>query len=120
MPTPTLYRTSEEPLFKDLPPDRQMPYVDLIYMTDRAPRTDPNDPEPYTANRARSMAFGTLRVEIGEGVGWSELASESASGSRAVPLDQKLGDARELGRFPQITYPLVPVAGGITRDDRRA
>jgi len=116
MPTPTLYRTSEKPLFKDLPPDRQTPYIDLIYVTDRAPRTDPNDPEPYTANRARSMAFGTLRVEIGEGVGWSELASESASGSRAVPLDQKLGDAQELGRFPQIIYPIVPVAGGITRD----
>jgi esterase/lipase superfamily enzyme len=116
MPTPTLYRTSEEPLFKDLPPDRQTPYVDLIYVTDRAPRTEPDDPEPYTANRARSMAFGTLRVEIGEGVGWSELASESASGIRTIPLEQRLGAVQELGRFPQIIYPLVPVPGGITRD----
>jgi esterase/lipase superfamily enzyme len=116
MPTPTLYRMSEEPLFKDLPPDRQKPYVDLIYMTDRAPRTDPNDPEPYTADRARSMAFGTLRVDIGDGIRWSDLASESTSGSRTIPLELKLGAAQELGRFPQIIYPLVPVPGGITRD----
>ena len=117
MPTPTLYRGAQAaPLFTQASSDRQMPGIDLLYITDRAPRTNPDDEQPYTAERARSMSFGSVSVDIGEGISWDQLARQSTTGERTVPLDLKLGPAHELGRFPPVIYDLVRTADGVMRD----
>jgi len=117
MPTPTLYRGAQAaPLFTQVSPNRQTSAIDLLYITDRAPRTNPDDEQPYTAERARSMSFGSVSVDIGEGVSWDQLARQSATGERTPPLDLKLGPAHELGRFPPVIYDLVRTADGVMRD----
>ena len=117
MPTPTLYQGAQAaPLFAKLPPDRETSAIDLFYITDRTPRTNPEDDQPYSAERARSMAFGSVSVDIGEGVSWDKLAQESTTGERADPLDLKLGAPHELGRFPAVIYDLVRTNQGVMRD----
>jgi len=74
MPTPVLYAGDKgRPLFHRVPPDRRVPSLDLLYVTDRAPSTKPDDPRPYSADRSRSMAFGSVTVDFGENVTWDEL-----------------------------------------------
>jgi esterase/lipase superfamily enzyme len=117
MPTPALYRGAEAtPLFTKVPSSRQTSAIDLLYITDRAPRVNSDDDQPYTAERARSLSFGSVSVDIGEGVSWDRLARESTAGERPVPLDLKLGPTHELGRFPPVIYGLVRTADGVTRD----
>jgi esterase/lipase superfamily enzyme len=118
MPTPTLYAGSQaQPIFTDVRPDQQTPSVELFYVTDRMPRSPPDVAEPYTAERARSVAFGIVSVDIGEDVTWEQLVAKSKSGDRAS-LDLKLGPARELGRFPAIIYDLVRTPDGVMRDPK--
>jgi len=118
MPTPTIYQKSAEPLFTNVPAAQKTSYVELFYITDRKPRSDPQDPEPYSAERAHSLGFGVTRVDIGEGVDWDSLAKQSTMGERTSKLDLKLGATQELGRFPPIVYGLVRTEGGLTRDPR--
>jgi len=115
MPTPTLYQGAQAtPIFTDVRPNQQKPYVELFYVTDRTPKSPPDLAEPYIADRARSVAFGIVRVNIGQNESWEELVAKSKSGERAS-LDLSLGPAKELGRFPGIVYDLVPASGGVTR-----
>jgi len=116
MPTPVLYTGPQaKSLFSDSSVERQTPALDLLFITDRAPATDPDDRAPYSAQRSRSIAFGSTEVEFGDGVTWHELIKESttANATRAVHLE--LGPTKELGRFPLIPYELVVVGGGISR-----
>lgn len=116
MPTPTLYRGAEPtPIFTQVGADQQKSSVDLFYITDRAPRATPEEPEPYTAERSRSVAFGIVRVDIGQNIAWNQLVEQSKNGERKG-LDLKLGPAEELGRFPGVVYGLVQTPQGVTRD----
>jgi esterase/lipase superfamily enzyme len=116
MPTPALYSGPQaKPLFDDPSVGRPSSDLDLLFVTDRAPATDTNDDMPYSANRSRSIAFGSTTVEFGDNVTWDALAKESTSpeATRAVTLH--LGATKELGRFPLIPYELLVVHDGITR-----
>ena len=117
MPTPLLYRGPQAtPLFTEVRPAQQIPSIDLFYVTDRAPRANPEESLPYSAERSRSMAFGSVRVDIGAGTAWDSLVKQSTSGDRTDTLDLTLGPAQELGRFPTVSYKTVETAHGITRD----
>ena len=116
MPTPLMYRGEQaKPLFAAVPVDRQKPSIDLLYVTDRVPATGPDDPLPYTADRSRSMAYGSVRVEFGEAVTWKTLVKESTAAERPEPLLLKLGTIQEFGRFPPIIYEVIPTPPGLTR-----
>lgn len=116
MPTPELYTGSEaRPLFPELPEDRRSPPLELLYLTDRAAATSPDAPAPYTADRARAMAFGVTTVEFGDDVAWETLVRESGVRKRSQSLDLELGPTRELGRFPPIPYRVSPTGKGISR-----
>ncbi len=116
MPTPVMYRGEQaNPLFTEVPADRQKPSIDLLYVTDRAPATKPCEPLPYSAKRSRSMAFGSVTVEFGEGVAWDTLVKQSTVTERWVPIDLTLGPTKELGRFPSIVYGVTVTPAGITR-----
>jgi len=117
MPTPVLYAGEKgKPLFTDVPADRQVPALDLLYVTDRARSTKPDDPQAYSSERSRSMAFGSVTVEFGEHLTWEGLVKESTQRERPTPLDLELGPVRELGRFPHVPYRVTDTATGMTRD----
>jgi esterase/lipase superfamily enzyme len=65
--------------------------VDLLYVTDRAPVTEPDGSLAYSSDRSRSMAFGSVSVEIGESVAWPILAEQSKEDPRKLPLELHLG-----------------------------
>ena len=116
MPTPALYTGAQaKPLFAGAPARSQSPTLDVLYVTDRAPAKDANEASPYSADRSRSMAWGSAMVQFGDNVGWDELVKESTTADRAVPLSLSLGPTKELGRFPPIPYELAVGPAGISR-----
>ena len=114
MPTPRIYTgTLAPPLFTVPAPSATS--VNLLYVTDRTPVTRADGSLSYGSDRSRSMAFGSVIVEIGERVPWPTLAEQSKEDPRKLPLELHLGAATELGRFPTIPYDVDAVQGGITR-----
>jgi len=87
----------------------------MFYLTDRAPVTKPDGSLAYSSDRSRSMAFGSVTVEIGQKVPWPVLAEQSKESPRELPLELKLGAVTELGRFPPIPYDVDLAPGGFTR-----
>jgi len=117
MPTPKMYAGAEgKPLFPGVLADRRAPSLDLLYVTDRAPSTTPGDPLPYSSERSRAMAFGSVTVEFGENLTWDELVKLSTASERPAPLDLTLGPVKELGRFPHVVYRTDETPAGIIRD----
>lgn len=115
MPTPALYTgAAARPLFADLPTDRRRPPLDLLFITDRAAAEHAGD-SPYTAKRSRSMAFGSVMIEFGEGLPWDLLVRQSTTAERATPLRLELGRTEEKGRFPPIPYELTVGPEGVVR-----
>jgi esterase/lipase superfamily enzyme len=116
MPTPVLYAGPQaRPLFTGAHPDVRTPPLDLLFITDRVPAKDADAPEPYTADRARSVAFGSTTVLFGEGVTWDRLVVQSTLSERKETLELERGPTRELGRFPPIPYAVTVTADGLSR-----
>jgi len=116
MPTPALYSGAQaKPLFAVAPGRSESPTLDVLFVTDRAPAKAADEDSPYTADRSRSMAWGSAMVQFGDNVGWDELVKESTTADRAVPLSLSLGPTKELGRFPPIPYELAVGPAGISR-----
>lgn len=116
MPTPVLYLGAQaRTLFTQAPATSRTPPLDLLYITDRAPATGADDVGPYTANRSRSMAFGSTTVQFGDGVSWDTLVGQSTVAARTSELNLTLGQTQELGRFPTKPYAVVMVPAGLTR-----
>jgi esterase/lipase superfamily enzyme len=71
----------------------------------------------------KSIAFGSARVKIGDGIGWKTLDRESRLAERTRDLHPSLGQVAELGRFPDEPYAVEFGAdGGLYRAaaDKRA
>lgn len=116
MPTPELYTGPQaRPLITETPTADQKPPLELLYMTDRVPATSVDESGPYTADRSRSMAFGTTTVLFGEGLTWDTLLRQSVLAERTDKLELKLGPTKELGRYPRIPYEVTATANGLTR-----
>jgi hypothetical protein len=102
MPTPALYTGAQaKPLFTDAPAEVRTPPLDLLFITDRAAATSPDEPEPYTADRSRSMAFGSTTILFGETMTWDALAKQSLLVKRTTSIELTLGPTKEMGRYPQ-------------------
>jgi len=116
MPTPTLYTGAQaRPLFSQAPTEVRTSALDLLFITDRAPATSPDQPEPYTAERSRRMAFGSTTILFGEEMTWDALEKQSLLAQRPSPTNLKLGPTKELGRYPRIPYEVVVTPAGVTR-----
>jgi esterase/lipase superfamily enzyme len=116
MPTPTLYTGAQaKPLFTDAPAAVRTPPLDLLFITDRASSTSPDEPEPYTEQRSRAMAFGSTTIEFGDHMTWEALVQQSLLVKRPTALDLTLGPTKELGRYPRIPYPPAVTPDGLTR-----
>lgn len=115
MPTPALYAGAQaKPLFASAPA-QSSPTLDLLFVTDRAPATNTDGDTRYTADRARSVAFGSTVVEFGDNLRWGELIRESTTTERTLRVNLSLGPTKELGRFPRIPYELVAGLTGMSR-----
>jgi len=115
MPTPALYAgENAKALFTDPSTDARAPDLDLLFITDRAPAERADD-LPYTAERSRSMAYGSALIKFGKGVTWNELVQESTATHRNGRLHVTLGPTTELGRFPAIPYEVSVAAAGVSR-----
>ena len=116
MPTPALYTGPQaKPLFTKAPAEVRTPPLDLLFITDRAPATSPDEPEPYTADRSRSMAFGSTTILFGEGHDVGRAGKAEPARRAPTPTDLKLGPTKELGRYPRIPYAVAATPEGLTR-----
>jgi esterase/lipase superfamily enzyme len=116
MPTPALYTGAQaKPLFTEAPAAVRTPPLDLLYITDRAPATSPDEKEPYTQERSRAMAFGSTTIEFGDHLTWDALVQQSLLVNRPTALDLTLGPTKELGRYPRIPYAVAITPAGLTR-----
>jgi esterase/lipase superfamily enzyme len=118
MPAPAIYLAdTTKQLFRGANAEASTTAIDLLYVTDRAAAaaTPSDDGLPYTSDRSRSMAYGSVSVEIGTNVAWPALAEMSMESPRDVPLELRLGATTEFGRFPPIPYAVEVTPAGITR-----
>jgi len=118
MPTPEIYQDPSAVQVFEQPREERgtSTDVDLLYITDRGPETDPESTLPYGQTRSRSIAFGSAKVEIGPGVLWETLERESRLAQRTRDLDLSLGRTTERGRFPNEPYGIEMRRDGAYRD----
>ena len=104
-PTPLIYSgAGAKALIENPRSDDGADNLQLIYVTDRAPATDPaTGVLSYGAKRSSFMSFGTIDVDI---------RSPSASGEKG---ELKLGAVTETGRFPEGPYAAEVTPKGFRR-----
>ncbi len=103
-PTPAIFaaRTNQAPVHSDSSIDTSED-LNLLYVTDRAPITDPQtNALSYGSERSRTMSFGSIDIRI-------EPDSTGATG------ETKLGEIKEIGRFPEVPYPAEVTSAGYRR-----
>ena len=77
--------------------------LDLLYVTDRAPITDPQtNALSYGSERSRTMSFGSIEIRV----------EPDSSGDMG---EMKLGAITEIGRFPEVPYPAKITSAGYIR-----
>jgi hypothetical protein len=117
MPTPALYHSpAAKAVFEGVPAERRSDYVDLLYVTDRAPDNSPEAELPYGEERSRSLAFGSAQVALRPTMGWEELERHSLSDPRDQQIAMEVSAIKELGRYPTEPYPVEVVEGVIVRE----
>lgn len=117
MPTPTIYTYPDASPFAAVPTDRQSSTIDILYATDRKPG-EPDlwgNKEHYTADRSMSLAFGSCKVQVGDGLTWEELVKQSTTEHRTKNCDLKIAEVKELVRFQPT--PLLDKPGSLTDND---
>ena len=115
MPTPNLYdRSGGYPESEVSPADRNN-RVDLLYTTDRAPEIV-DDTLAYGSRRSASAAFGSVALEIGDGITWNELVELSETNRRDANPKVHVRAINELGRFPATPRPFTVVDGVVVED----
>lgn len=113
MPTPNLYGSGAAPLFTELAPEFETPTVDVLYVTDRTPSNDGVSGVRYGHDRSPSVAYGSVEVEIGEGLDWDEVVRHSVEGSPPLRRPRlRVTSIDERGRFPETPYQFRIVGPG--------
>lgn len=113
-PTPSIYvGQGAKPMLDNLQSADGRDDFSLLYVTDRAPVTDPaTGALTYGAGRSRFLSFGSVDVSIREPVATDPASASSASASKS---EMKLGAANEIGRFPEEPYAAVMTPSGVRR-----
>lgn len=119
MPTPSIYQQpGGKTLFAQAPEALgSSTDVDLLYITDRGPQTDPESTLPYGQTRARHLAFGSAKVRIGPGMSWGDLKRQSLTDKRTQDTDMSLGAVTKIGSFPKEPYGIFNDQGKVFRDE---
>ncbi len=114
MPTPGIYTDQKGSYFTDVPASLRTPEVDIMFATDRQPEEDESGQLRYGFQRSESMAFGSVKVNLGHDLTWGELVNESETSNRDRPMELSLGPIEEIGRFPPTPAPYRVIDGSIT------
>lgn len=113
MPTPVVYQAPAGQLpFERTVEARRRPEVDLLYITNRAPETDPESQLPYGQGRGRRLAFGSAQVRMIPELDWPTLEADSRLATRDRDIILELGEVNELGEFPREPYLLRTTESG--------
>ncbi|WP_295582192.1 alpha/beta hydrolase [uncultured Lamprocystis sp.] len=119
MPTPIVYQQPGGLQIFAQAADQQLnPNLDLIYITDRGPETDPESTLPYGQTRARRITFGTTQVRLTPAITWNALLEQSQRGQRTRAIGLELGTTKESGHFPDEPYQLHQLPNGLIERDR--
>lgn len=105
MPTPSVYADQNWPSFADVPASLRTPDVDLMYATDRKPEEGESSRLPYGFQRSNSLAFGSVKVNLGRDLTWDDLVKASETSKRDLLMEMSLGSVAEIGRFPETPAP---------------
>ena len=103
-PTPGIFAASQDraPVSSAQPINTSNDF-NLLYVTDRAPITDPQtNALSYGSERSHTMSFGSIDIRI----------EPDSNGAMGV---MKLGGIKEIGRFPEVPYPAVVSSAGYRR-----
>lgn len=120
MPTPALYQLPEgRPVFDQTLEPWESPDLDLLYLTDRSPKTDPESTQPYGQEKARRIAFGTAQVRVVPGLDWEALREQSRLAERTREVNLELGQVQEIGAFPEEPYLIGRAGNGPVLRDRQ-
>ncbi len=115
MPTPNIYLEGGGYPESSVPLDLRSNEVELLFVTDRAPKTSADGTLAYGTGRSASVGFGSAIVEIGRDLTWQELVEMSETSSRRSPA-VRVVSRTELGRFPSTPHPFLVVDGQARED----
>ncbi len=103
-PTPAAFAAPENrPPVDGAQPVNASGDLNLLYVTDRAPASDPQTTTlSYGSERSRTMSFGSIDIRV---------EPDSSGGTEEMKLD----GVKEIGRFPEVPYPAVFADSGYRR-----
>jgi len=116
MPTPAIYVDQKEGLFEDVPPALRTPEVDILYVTDRRPEQDEAGNLRYGYGRSKSVAFGSVVVDIGHDLTWDALVKGTQSSTSKRDFELSVRSVEEIGRFPRTPAPYTVVDNAVIED----
>ncbi|MHC4553079.1 MAG: alpha/beta hydrolase [Planctomycetota bacterium] len=103
MPTPNIYTDPDWNPFSEVPAELQSDEISVLYITDRVP--DPESQEPdqwqYGLERSRSTAFGETIVQMGSGMTWNQIVQVSREAKRQQKVELTITATREQARFTE-------------------
>jgi len=113
MPTPSIYLT-EGYSEQNINPALRNRFIDLVYVTDRAPETDKLNGLHYGNERSASMAYGLAHIELDDQtLDWPTLVEQSSTADRQTKISYNINSLEELGRFPPTPYAFRLTKGGM-------
>ncbi len=116
IPTPAIYVDQKEGLFEDVPPALRTPEVDILYVTDRQPEQDEAGNLRYGYGRSKSVAFGSVVVDIGHDLTWDALVEGTQSSASGRVFELSVRSVEEIGRFPRTPAPYTVVDNAFIED----
>ena len=116
IPTPAIYVDQKEGLFEDVPPALRAPEVDILYVTDRRPEQDEAGNLRYGYGRSKSVAFGSVVVDIGHDLTWDALVKGTQSSTSKRDFELSVRSIEEIGRFPRTPAPYTVVDNAFIED----
>jgi esterase/lipase superfamily enzyme len=116
MPTPAIYVDEKEGLLEDVSPALRTAEADILYVTDRQPEQDESGNLRYGYGRSKSLAFGSVVVNLGDGLTWDELVASTQSSSFSGRVELSVRSIEEIGRFPRTPAPYTVVDNAFIED----
>lgn len=114
MPTPNVVSQNKMFPTDQIPEALRNSFLDIIYVTDRAPIADSSKQFGYGSQRSASIAYGSAQSQISPVMPWQNLHRMSLESTRDTKLTQKMLNVTELGVFPPTPYPFTLNQGKAT------
>lgn len=114
---PNLYATDADYPEGDVPDALKSPFADILFVTDRLRAGDKKGVLDFGAGRSRSVAFGSVVVEIGKASTWSFLVAASETSARKNKIPLTIRSIEESGRYPETPLAFAIIDGKPQTDE---